>query len=59
MLGMPAACQMPQKLSEELSDQTGGPGEHLLGGIDALKLGYRCTEHIPTPNVTHVVLTMK
>ena len=40
-------------------DQTGGPGEHLLGGIDALKLGYRGTEHVPPPNVTHIVLTMK
>jgi len=36
-----------------------GSGEHLLGGIDALKLGYRCTEHVPTPNVTHIVLTKK
>ncbi|BCA53740.1 deaminase reductase [Nitrospira sp. KM1] len=34
-----------------------GSGEHLLGGIDASKLGYRCTEHVPTANVTHVVLT--
>jgi dihydrofolate reductase len=24
-----------------------GSGEHLLGGIDVLKLGYRCTEHVP------------
>jgi dihydrofolate reductase len=34
-----------------------GSGEHLLAGIDAPKLGYRCTEHVATPNVTHVVLT--
>ncbi|HXA35233.1 MAG TPA: dihydrofolate reductase family protein [Steroidobacteraceae bacterium] len=33
-----------------------GSGEHLLGDIDATKLGYRCTEHAPTPNATHVVL---
>src|SRR5450631_3802343 len=33
-----------------------GCGEHLLAGIDAAKLGYRCTEHVPTPNATHVVI---
>jgi dihydrofolate reductase len=34
-----------------------GSGEHLFADIDALGLGYRCTEHVPTPNATHVVLT--
>ena len=34
-----------------------GSVEHLLAGIDAPKLGYRCTEHVATPDVTHVVLT--
>jgi dihydrofolate reductase len=34
-----------------------GSGEHLFAGIDASTLGYRCTEHVPTPNATHVVLT--
>jgi dihydrofolate reductase len=34
-----------------------GSGEHLFAGIDIPKLGYRCTEHVPTTNVTHVVLT--
>jgi dihydrofolate reductase len=34
-----------------------GSGEHLLTGIDTLKLGYRCTEHVATPNATHDVLT--
>jgi dihydrofolate reductase len=33
-----------------------GSGEHLLAGIDVRKLGYRCMEHIPTPDATHVVL---
>jgi dihydrofolate reductase len=33
-----------------------GSGEHLLAGIDAPKLGYQCTEHVPTTNATHVVL---
>jgi dihydrofolate reductase len=36
-----------------------GSGEHLLAGIDAPKLGYHCTEHVPTPNVTHVVLSKR
>ena len=36
-----------------------GSGEHLLAGIDAPKLGYQCTEHVPTPNATHVVLTRR
>jgi len=34
-----------------------GGGEHLLSGIDAAGLGYRCTEHVGTANATHVVLT--
>lgn len=34
-----------------------GSGEHLLAGLDILKLGYRCTENVATPNATHVVLT--
>ena len=33
-----------------------GAGEHLLQGIDAVKLGYRCSEHVPSAKVTHVVL---
>jgi dihydrofolate reductase len=34
-----------------------GSGEHLLGGIDLTRLGFECTEHVPTANATHVVLT--
>jgi dihydrofolate reductase len=34
-----------------------GSGEHLFAGIDAAKLGYRCTQHVPTANATHIVLT--
>ena len=33
-----------------------GSGEHLLGGIDLLTLGYECAEHVPTAQATHVVL---
>jgi hypothetical protein len=36
-----------------------GSGEHLLGGLDLPKLGYHSTEHVPTPNATHVVLTKR
>jgi dihydrofolate reductase len=34
-----------------------GSGEHLLAGLDVVKLGYRCAEHVATPGATHVVLT--
>lgn len=34
-----------------------GSGEHLFANIDTASLGYRCTEHLPTQNTTHVVLT--
>jgi dihydrofolate reductase len=34
-----------------------GSGERLFANIDTASLGYRCTEHVPTPNATHVVLT--
>jgi dihydrofolate reductase len=34
-----------------------GSGENLFADIDFAKLGYRYTEHVPSPNATHVVLT--
>jgi dihydrofolate reductase len=34
-----------------------GSGEHLFAGLDLSKLGYRCTEHVPTANAMHIVLT--
>jgi len=33
-----------------------GSGERLFERVDAAALGYRCSEHVPTANVTHVVL---
>jgi dihydrofolate reductase len=33
-----------------------GTGEHFFTGIDVVALGYRCTEHVASPKVTHVVL---
>jgi dihydrofolate reductase len=34
-----------------------GSGEHLFVRLDLNELGYRCTEHVPTPNATHIVLS--
>ena len=36
-----------------------GSGEHLLTGIDALALGYDCTEHAGTLGAMHCVLTKR
>lgn len=36
-----------------------GSGEPLFAGIDVPKLGYRCTEYVPTANATHVVLARR
>jgi len=34
-----------------------GRGEALLAGIDLSALGFRCTEHVASPNAMHVVLS--
>ena len=34
-----------------------GSGESLFAGIDLLKLGYQCTEHLTSPGAMHLVLT--
>ncbi len=34
-----------------------GNGESLFGGLDLLKLGYKCTEHVTSPAAMHIVLT--
>jgi dihydrofolate reductase len=34
-----------------------GSGESLFAGIDIPALGYRRSEHVQTPNATHIVLT--
>jgi len=36
-----------------------GSGECLFQGIDVPNLGYERTEHVPTPNATHVVITKR
>ncbi len=33
-----------------------GRGEHLLGDMDLVALGFRCTEHVASEAATHVVL---
>jgi dihydrofolate reductase len=34
-----------------------GSGENLFAGLDLKALGYRCTQHVATDLVTHVILT--
>lgn len=34
-----------------------GSGENLFAGLDLDKLGYRCTEHVPTAEAMHIVLS--
>lgn len=36
-----------------------GTGEHLLADIDLPRLGFRVTEHVATPDATHVVLARR
>jgi dihydrofolate reductase len=36
-----------------------GSGERLFSGVDALKLGFKCTERVATPKATHVVLSRR
>jgi dihydrofolate reductase len=36
-----------------------GSGEHLLAGIDALALGYQCSERVTTANAMHFILTKR
>ncbi len=36
-----------------------GSGESLFAGIDLVKLGYRCSEHVSTPSAMHVILTKR
>ena len=34
-----------------------GEGENLFAGIDAKKLGYRCTEQVGTMKATHMMIS--
>jgi dihydrofolate reductase len=33
-----------------------GSGEHLFAGLDVVRLGYRCAEHVASASATHLVL---
>jgi dihydrofolate reductase len=33
-----------------------GSGETLLHDVDLVRLGYKCVEHVPTENATHIVI---
>jgi dihydrofolate reductase len=53
-----------QYLKEALIDQMHivmapailGTGEHLLNGIDLLKLGYKCIQATPSARAMHIVI---
>jgi dihydrofolate reductase len=61
------AATIRQYLRERLIDELHlaiapvllGSGEPLFAGIDLPKLGYECTEHVPSAKATHVVLTRR
>jgi dihydrofolate reductase len=36
-----------------------GSGERLFDGVDLVKLGYECAQHVATPDATHVVIRKK
>jgi dihydrofolate reductase len=58
------AATIRQYLEEKLIDEMHlaiapvllGTGENLFAGLDMLKLGYQCTEQVPTALATHVVI---
>lgn len=50
-------AQLIDEMHFAISPTLLGSGEHLLSGLDLPKLGYRRSEHVATPNATHIVLT--
>ncbi len=51
------SARLIDELHLALSPVLLGRGEHLLAGIDLVKLGYRCTEQVSSERAMHVVLT--
>ena len=59
------AATVRQYLRERLIDELHiaispvvlGSGERLFEGINLVDLGYTCTQHVPSPRATHIVLT--
>ena len=49
-------AQLVDKMHLAISPVVLGTGEPLFAGVDLPKLGYRCTEHVPSRTVTHVVI---
>ena len=52
-------AQLIDELHLAISPVLLGSGEHLMTGVNMVELGYDCTRHVPTPNVTHVVLSKR
>ncbi len=50
-------AQLIDEMHFAISPTLLGAGEHLFAGLDLPKLGYRRSEHVATPNATHIVLT--
>jgi dihydrofolate reductase len=50
-------AQLVDELHVAVTPAILGSGEPLFAGMDLEKLGYRLTEHVPTINTTHFVLT--
>jgi len=59
------ASTIRQYLQERLIDELHiaiapvllGAGERLFEGINLAELGYTCTQHVPSPRATHIVLS--
>ena len=52
-------AQLIDELHLAISPVLLGSGEHLMTGVNMVELGYDCTKYVPTPNVTHVVLSKR
>lgn len=50
-------AQLVDEMHLAISPVLLGSGEHLFAGLDLPDLGYRRSEHVATPNATHIVLT--
>jgi len=51
------AARLVDELHLAFSPVLLGSGENLLGGLDLVRLGYRCTRHAGTAKAMHVILT--
>ena len=51
------AARLIDELHLAIAPRLLGRGENLFAGVDAVSLGYRCTEHVASDHAIHVVLT--